>query len=118
MGERVVEVRILEAAFVGRGGQGEEGLFASGELVEGWTRPAGVWFSHLSLRSSKVQQRTRPSPNGGADDHSEHERRGSSVNVGRKSVERVYIGGRAPRTRGVMPTDPLRFHEEPQCHHQ
>src|SRR6266566_9658949 len=54
MGERVVELRILEAAFVGRGGQGEEGLFASGELVEGWTRPAGVWFSHLSLRSSKV----------------------------------------------------------------
>ena len=34
VGEGVIELRILEAALVGRGGEGEEGLLASGE-----TRP-------------------------------------------------------------------------------
>src|SRR5438105_4834650 len=38
IGKGVVQLRILKAPFVGRRGQGEEGLLASGELVEGRTR--------------------------------------------------------------------------------
>src|SRR6266568_5086966 len=50
MGKGVVELRILKAAFVGRGRQGEEGLLASGVIVEGRTRHS---FSSLVSRGAR-----------------------------------------------------------------
>lgn len=51
----MIQLRVLEAALVGRGGQREEGLIPAGELVEGGA-------VHPSIVSESLGARIRASP--------------------------------------------------------